>query len=160
MCCTASRKRRLQPANTTSKLRPLATRLLSRKGARNEHRDQIHAPPVGGNVFADLGFEQEEAAALKDESQRIISEKRAIKDALMAELAGWIEANKLKQAQAAEILGVTRPRVSDVINKKTSNSPLTHWWTCWHGEASTFSYLFSNPLAQLLLPVTSNFHAD
>jgi len=69
-------------------------------------------------VFADLGFEQEEAAALKDESQRIISEKRAIKDALMAELAGWIEANKLKQAQAAEILGVTRPRVSDVINKK------------------------------------------
>jgi predicted XRE-type DNA-binding protein len=36
----------------------------------------------------------------------------------MTELAGWIEAKKLKQAEAAEILGVTRPRVSDVINKK------------------------------------------
>ncbi|MNJ81107.1 Helix-turn-helix domain protein [compost metagenome] len=37
----------------------------------------------------------------------------------MTELAEWIEANNLKQADAAKILGVTRPRVSDVINKKT-----------------------------------------
>lgn len=36
----------------------------------------------------------------------------------MTELAGWIEEKQLKQVQAAEILGVTRPRVSDVINKK------------------------------------------
>lgn len=74
--------------------------------------------PAGGNVFADLGFEPKEAAALKAESQRIISEKLAIKESLMAELTGWIKAKKLKQAEAAEILGVTRPRVSDVINKK------------------------------------------
>lgn len=78
----------------------------------------MHTTPAGGNVFADLGFEPEEAAALKAESQRIISEKLAIKDSLMTELARWIEANQLKQAEAAEILGVTRPRVSDVINKK------------------------------------------
>ena len=78
-----------------------------------------HTTPVGGNVFADLGFEPTEADARKAESQRIISQKLAIKDSLMTELAGWIEANKLKQAQAAEILGVTRPRVSDVINKKS-----------------------------------------
>lgn len=78
----------------------------------------VHMTPVGGNVFADLGFAPEEAAALKAESQRIISEKLAIKDSLMTELAGWIATNKLKQAEAAEILGVTRPRVSDVVNKK------------------------------------------
>jgi predicted XRE-type DNA-binding protein len=78
----------------------------------------MHITPAGGNVFADLGFEPAEAAALKVESQRIISEKLAIKDSLMTELAGWIEAKKLKQAEAAEILGVTRPRVSDVVNKK------------------------------------------
>ena len=77
-----------------------------------------HITPAGGNVFADLGFEPQEAAVLKAESQRIISEKLAIKVSLMTELAGWIEAKKLKQAEAAEILGVTRPRVSDVINKK------------------------------------------
>ena len=84
----------------------------------NTDTKSMHITPVGGNVFADLGFEPEEAAALKAESQRIISEKLAIKASLMAELAAWIKTKKLKQAEAAEILGVTRPRVSDVINKK------------------------------------------
>jgi predicted XRE-type DNA-binding protein len=37
----------------------------------------------------------------------------------MIEIAGWIEAQNLKQSQAAEILGITRPRVSDVVNQKT-----------------------------------------
>lgn len=78
-----------------------------------------HTTPVGGNVFADMGFEPEEAAALKAETQRIISEKQAIKDFLMAELAGWIEAKKLEQAEAAEILGVSSTRVSDVINRES-----------------------------------------
>jgi predicted XRE-type DNA-binding protein len=79
----------------------------------------MHITPVGGNVFADLGFEPEEAAQLQAESRRIISEKLAIKESLMSELAGWIDEKKLKQADAAKILGVTRPRVSDVINKKS-----------------------------------------
>lgn|SRR5574343_460829 len=78
-----------------------------------------HITPVGGNVFADLGFAPEEAAALKSESQRIISEKLAIKESLMTELTVWIDAKKLKQAEAAQILGITRPRVSDVMNKKS-----------------------------------------
>ena len=77
-----------------------------------------HITPVGGNVFADLGFEPQEAAALQAQSQRIISEKIAIKESLMAELANWIEVKNLKQTQAAEILGVTRPRVSDLIHRK------------------------------------------
>ncbi len=78
-----------------------------------------HITPVGGNVFADLGFNAQESAGLKAESARLISAKLAIKDALMSELAIWIETNKLKQVEAAEILGITRPRVSDVIHKKT-----------------------------------------
>ncbi|MDO8786559.1 MAG: XRE family transcriptional regulator [Sulfuritalea sp.] len=79
----------------------------------------MHITAVGGNVFADLGFAPEEAAALQAESKRIISEKLAIKEALMTELAEWIDEKKLKQADAAQILGVTRPRVSDVIHKKS-----------------------------------------
>jgi len=78
----------------------------------------MHVTPVGGNIFADLGFEPKEAARLLAETDRVISEKLAIKESLMTELAVWIDAKKLKQAEAAEILGVTRPRVSDVINKK------------------------------------------
>ena len=41
-----------------------------------------HITRAGGNVFADLGFEREEAAGLKAESQRIIFEKLAIKGSL------------------------------------------------------------------------------
>lgn len=78
----------------------------------------MHITKAGGNVFADLGFEPAEAAALQAESKRVISEKLAIKESLMTELAEWIDENKLKQADAAQILGVTRPRVSDVINRK------------------------------------------
>lgn len=79
----------------------------------------MHITPIDGNIFADLGFEPEEAAKLQANSKRIISEKLAIKNSLMNELADWISQKNLKQAEAAEILGVTRPRVSDVMNKKT-----------------------------------------
>ena len=79
----------------------------------------MHKTPVGGNVFADLGFDAKEAVQLKAESDRVISEKLAIKESLMNELAGWMNEKHLKQADAAQILGVTRPRVSDVVNKKT-----------------------------------------
>ena len=78
-----------------------------------------HITPAGANIFAELGFEPDEAAKLLSESNKIISEKLVIKEALMTELAVWIEEKDLKQADAAQILGVTRPRVSDVINKKS-----------------------------------------
>lgn len=38
----------------------------------------------------------------------------------MGELASWIQDHRLKQADAAVILMVSRPRVSDVVNRKTS----------------------------------------
>lgn len=75
--------------------------------------------PADGNVFLDLGFEPEEAARLLAETDRAISEKLAIKEHLMAEISMWIDEKHLKQVEAAEILGVTRPRVSDVIHKKS-----------------------------------------
>lgn len=43
-----------------------------------------HVTPAGGNVFADLGFEPEEAAKLKIRSQ------------LMMEISEWIKEQQLK----------------------------------------------------------------
>ena len=77
-----------------------------------------HVTPVGRNIFIDLGFEPEEAATLLAEAEAAISEKQVIKNLLMAELEEWIETKKLNQAEAADILGVKRPRVSDLINRK------------------------------------------
>ena len=55
-----------------------------------------------GNVFSDLGFPSEEAEYLK------------IRSSLMIHLRKTIEAKGMKQAEAAKLLGVTQPRVSDL----------------------------------------------
>lgn len=60
-----------------------------------------------GNVFSDLGFGEDEAENLK------------IRADLMIELTKLIEAQKLTQAAAAaKLLGVTQPRVSDLMRGK------------------------------------------
>jgi hypothetical protein len=46
----------------------------------NAESNSAHITPAGGNVFADLGFGEQEAAALKIRSDRIISEKLAAVD--------------------------------------------------------------------------------
>lgn len=48
----------------------------------NIDTDSSHITPANGNVFADLGFGSGEAATLKAESQRMISEKLAIKSVM------------------------------------------------------------------------------
>jgi hypothetical protein len=40
----------------------------------------MHKTPVGGNVFADLGFDAQEATLLKAESNRVISESWPLKN--------------------------------------------------------------------------------
>lgn len=80
-----------------------------------------HITPAGGNVFADLGFAPAEAAALFEQSQKAITKKLAIKAQLMDTLARWMVSEKLTQAKAATVLGISRPRVSDVIRHKNSN---------------------------------------
>jgi len=59
-----------------------------------------------GNVFSDLGFPSEEAEYLK------------IRSSLMIHLRKTIEAKGMKQAEAAKLLGVTQPRVSDLYKEK------------------------------------------
>lgn len=91
---------------------------LSKKATNKSQTQASHLTPSGGNVFLDLGFDTEEAAWLKAEADRIISTKIAIRESLMNEVANWIQSKGMTQAEAAQILGVTQPRVSDIINKK------------------------------------------
>lgn len=59
-----------------------------------------------GNVFADLGFDRQESEHLRIRSQ------------LMVELARLIQKRGLTQAEAAAILGVSQPRISDLVRGK------------------------------------------
>lgn len=78
-----------------------------------------HVTKPGANLFAELGFPSEEAERYQQESRRQIDELMGLKEQLMGELAAWIRESHLKQEDAAKILQVTRPRVSDVVNRKT-----------------------------------------
>jgi predicted XRE-type DNA-binding protein len=59
-----------------------------------------------GNVFKDLGFEDDEAENLKIRADLMISLRRFIKE------------NGLTQEEAADFFGVNQPRISDLVNRK------------------------------------------
>lgn len=72
------------------------------------------------SLYRRLGLSPMEAERLSAASRRPINDTNALKEQLMSEISDWIEQHSLKQAEAAEILKVSRPRVSDVVNKKAS----------------------------------------
>ena len=79
-----------------------------------------HVTKPGANLFLELGFPPDEARRLDAASRKQINDLRRLKEQLMTELADWIADHRLRQADAAAILMVTRPRVSDVVNRKTA----------------------------------------
>jgi predicted XRE-type DNA-binding protein len=79
-----------------------------------------HVTKPGANLFVELGFSPNDAKRFQAESRERIDHALELKEQLMGELVCWMKDSHLKQSEAAEILHVTRPRVSDVVNKKTS----------------------------------------
>ena len=58
------------------------------------------------DLFADLGFDPAEAENLR------------IRSAMMRAVISFIRQQKLSQSNAAELLGVTQPRISDLMRGK------------------------------------------
>ena len=64
---------------------------------------KLKITPSTGNVFRDLGFRREEVEHL------------LVRSDLMIEVQKIIASRRLKQRAAARILGVSQPRLSDLI---------------------------------------------
>ena len=64
---------------------------------------KVKITPSSGNVFRDIGFGREEAEHL------------LVRSDLMIQVQKIIASRGLKQKAAAKILGVTQPRVSDLL---------------------------------------------
>jgi predicted XRE-type DNA-binding protein len=64
---------------------------------------KLKITPSTGNVFRDLGFRREEAEHL------------LVRADLMIQIQKLVVARGLKQKAAAKTLGVTQPRVSDLL---------------------------------------------
>lgn len=72
----------------------------------------VEIQPSSGNVFTDLGFDDAEAQVL------------ALRADLMAQVEKTIRARKLTQVRAAEVLGVSQSRVSDLTRGKVEKFSL------------------------------------
>ncbi|MEZ6877035.1 helix-turn-helix domain-containing protein [Enterobacter sp. KBR-315C3_2022] len=83
-----------------------------------------HVTAAEANIFTELGFGEDEAGILQESAEKEVEQLLAIKRQLMQEISSWIAENKLRQADAAARLNVSRPRVSDVVNLKTSKFTL------------------------------------
>ena len=66
--------------------------------------------PSTGNVFRDLGFS-------KDESEHLL-----VRADLLIQVQKAIESRRFKQAEAAKLLRVTQPRVSDLLGLSRASS--------------------------------------
>jgi predicted XRE-type DNA-binding protein len=62
-----------------------------------------HVTPAGANIFLDLGFPPEEAENLR------------IRSDLMIQIIRMIRGGGLKQKKAAELFGVSQPRISELM---------------------------------------------
>ena len=68
--------------------------------------DEIKVQASSGNVFADLGLANPDELLIKAE--------------LVRQISNSIDAKGLTQAETAKILGIDRPKVSDLLNGKLS----------------------------------------
>jgi predicted XRE-type DNA-binding protein len=69
---------------------------------------------AGRNVFLDLGFPPHEAAVL------------LLRCELAEAIRRWIDRESLTQTQAARRLGISQPRVSEIIRNKVENFSLDY----------------------------------
>ncbi|HDL7404630.1 TPA: XRE family transcriptional regulator [Yersinia enterocolitica] len=83
-----------------------------------------HMTTAEDNIFSDLGFSDAQASQLLAESNAEIEQALVMKKALMTSIAGWIKSEGIRQVDAATLLHVSRPRVSDVVNQKTERFTL------------------------------------
>ena len=58
------------------------------------------------NIFADLGFDAEESQNLLLRSQTMVAVSR------------WFQSSELTQASAAKVIGITQPRLNQLLKGK------------------------------------------
>ena|SRR5437016_7408683 len=98
-----------------------------------------HRTSAGGNVFIDLGYAPKEAKRLLAHADTQVDESIRLKQQLMDEIDEWMKDASVTQAAAAEVLHVTRTRVSDevkykvekfMIERRSPFSFLAQWRNC------------------------------
>lgn len=86
-----------------------------------------------GNIFEELGFDQQEAAKLE------------MKFYLMESIRKFIEREKLTQAKAASFFGTTQPKISALINGDPAAFTIDRMVMMTGKTGGTLRYSFKQP---------------
>lgn len=86
----------------------------TKRPARRKLRPGIDYEESSGNIFLDIGFPLPKAAVLLLRCQ------------LAEGIRRWIERDELTQARAARMLGISQPRISDIVRNKLENYSLDY----------------------------------
>lgn len=74
----------------------------------------LEIEPSSGNIFLDLGFPPHEAAVL------------LLRCEVAEALRQWMQREGLTQARAAELLGVSQPRMSEIARNRVAKLSLDY----------------------------------
>jgi predicted XRE-type DNA-binding protein len=80
---------------------------MARSRESEKAKKKFDVEHSSGNVFKDVGFDDDEAASLLARAE------------LMSKLRHLIEASGLSQREAAKMLGVKQPRIAEIMGMKT-----------------------------------------
>lgn len=85
-----------------------------RRAKKHEEEAEVieHVTSPDGNVFADIGFDEDVAANLKLRAELMISLEKIMRE------------KRMKQLEASVLFGVSRPAVSDLVNGKVAKFSL------------------------------------
>lgn len=78
----------------------------------------MHVTPIGGNVFEDLGFSKEVATGMQQQVVHEIEQRYKIKRVMVDGLKREIARRGLSAVEAAKLLDISRPRLSDITHFK------------------------------------------
>lgn len=80
---------------------------MPKRNEATKRKQKIDIEHSSGNVFKDIGFDDDEAASLLARAE------------LISKLRDLIEASGMSQRQIAKVLRVQQPRVAEIVGMKT-----------------------------------------
>lgn len=89
--------------------------------ATAKHKPQrgvTHVTRSSDNLFVDLGLPAARARKLQTDTDALIFERMRLREQLADELNEWMAAQHSTQAELAQALKISRPRVSDLARRQ------------------------------------------
>jgi predicted XRE-type DNA-binding protein len=107
-------------------------------------RSAVEKVYTGRSVFEDLGYSPQAARPLMDAVEEQVRRRNALKQVLVDELNREIEARHLNLTDAATMLLISRPRLSDISHAKFEKFSIDSALDLLHRLGKSIEFVFSD----------------